>query len=383
MRMSGKARWIAALVAALALAVTFAACGSSDDDDGGSGGETSTTASSALPPEVTADVKRFTTRPTSIGIDAPIEREIPAGKEIYYIQCGSPVCATNGEYLKQAAETVGWRIRPVNAGLTPETIKAAWAQAVRDKPDGVVASGFPRSLFNPELAQLEAARVPVVDISVTDPPGRGISAVFAGTPDYVAAGERLAKYALVEEGGEDIHAMIVGVSAYPTVELIGTSFGETIKRYCDDCTTDKLDVPATSIGNDLPTRISTYLQSHPDVNWVVNGFADMSVGVPAALKSAGVGDDVKFIGINNNPTTAGYLKSGQSIVAEHIYGYPELMWRSIDFLIRTVNGESTDPSTAQTYPHWVVTKDTIPSTTDEFPTVEDYRAQYERIWGVG
>lgn len=383
MRMSGKARWLAALIAALALAVTLSACGSNEDEEGGSAGRTTTAAASTLPADVIADVERFTTRPTSIGIDVPVEREIPAGKEIYYIQCGSPVCATNGEYLKEAAETVGWRIRPVNAGVTPESVKAAWAQAVRAKPDGVVASGFPRSLFNPELAELEKARVPVVDISVTDPPGRGISAVFAGTPDYIAAGERLAKFALADAGGKDIRAMIVGVSAYPTVELIGKSFGETLARYCDSCTTDKLDVPATSIGNDLPTRISTYLQSNPDVNWVVNGFADMSVGVPPALKSAGVGEDVKFVGINNNPTTAGYLKSGQSVAAQHIYGYPELMWRSIDFLIRYVNGESTDPSTAPTYPHWVVTKDTIPSTTDEFPTVEDYQAQYERLWGIG
>ncbi|MDW5592790.1 substrate-binding domain-containing protein [Conexibacter stalactiti] len=386
--MRGTARLIAALIAALAIVLTVAACGSSDDDGGGSttssdGGAATAAADSSLPAEVTDAVREFTTRPTSIGIDAPVEREIPAGKEIYYIQCGSPVCATNGEYLKEAAEAVGWTIRPVNAGVTPESVKAAWAQAVRAKPDGVVASGFPRTMMNPELEELEAARVPVVDISVTDPPGRGISAVFAGTPDYVAAGERLAKYALVEAGGKDINAMIVGVAAYPTVQLIGRSFGETLERYCDSCSVDELDVPATSIGNDLPTRISTYLQGHPDVNWVVNGFADMSVGVPAALQSAGVGEDVKFVGINNNPTTAGYLKAGQSLVAEHIYGYPELMWRSIDFLIRSVNGESTDPSTAQTYPHWVVTKDTIPSTTDEFPTVVDYREQYERLWGVG
>jgi ribose transport system substrate-binding protein len=386
--MRGTARLIAALIAALAIAVTVAACGSSDDDggsstSGGDGGAATAAADSSLPPEVTDAVREFTARPTSIGIDAPIEREIPAGKEIYYIQCGSPVCATNGEYLKEAAEAVGWTIRPVNAGVTPESVKAAWAQAVRAKPDGVVASGFPRTMMNPELEELEKLRVPVVDISVTDPPGRGISAVFAGTPDYVAAGERLAKYALVEAGGKDVNVMIVGIAAYPTVQLLGRSFGETIERYCDSCSVDELDAPATSIGNDLPTRISTYLQGHPDVNWVVNGFADMSVGVPAALQSAGVGEDVKFVGINNNPTTAGYLKNGQSLVAEHIYGYPELMWRSIDFLIRSVNGESTEPSTAQTYPHWVVTKDTIPSTTDEFPTVEDYRAQYERLWGVG
>ncbi|MDO8186823.1 substrate-binding domain-containing protein [Conexibacter sp. JD483] len=381
------ARAIVALVAAFALVLTVAACGSSDDDGGGDGAGTSGAATapadSGLPAEVTDAVREFTTRPTSIGIDAPIEREIPTGKEIYYIQCGSPVCATNGEYLRAAADAVGWKVKAIKAGVTPESVKAAWGQAAQDKPDGVVASGFPRTMMNPELAELEAARVPVVDISVTDPPGRGISAVFAGTPDYVAAGERLAKYALVDAGGKDIKAMIVGVAAYPTVQLLGRSFGETIERYCDSCSVDELDVPATSIGNDLPTRISTYLQAHPDVNWVVNGFADMSVGVPAALQSAGVGDGVKFVGINNNPTTAGYLKAGQSVVAEHIYGYPELMWRAVDFLIRSVNGESTDPSTAQTYPHWVVTKDTIPSTTDEFPTVEDYRAQYERLWGVG
>ena len=388
MRIRGTARLVAALIAAFAIVLTVAACGSSDDDGGGGatsggGGAATTAADSSLPAEVTDAVREFTARPTSIGIDVPVRGRIPAGKEIYYIQCGSPVCATNGEYLKAAAETVGWKVKPVNAGVTPESVKAAWEQAVRAKPDGVVASGFPRTMMNPELEALEQARVPVVDISVTDPPGRGISAVFAGTPDYVTAGERLAKYALVDAGGKDINAMIVGVAAYPTVQLIGRSFGETLKRYCDSCSVDELDVPATSIGNDLPTRISTYLQAHPDVNWVVNGFADMSVGVPAALQSAGVGDDVKFVGINNNPTTAGYLKNGQSIVAEHIYGYPELMWRAVDFLIRSVNGESTEPSTASTYPHWVVTKDTIPSTTDEFPTVVDYREQYERLWGVG
>lgn len=388
MRIRGVARLLAALVATFAIVLTVAACGSSDDDGGDSAGTTSggaatAPADSGLPAEVTDAVREFTTRPTSIGIDAPIEREIPRGKEIYYIQCGSPVCATNGEYLRAAADAVGWTVKAIKAGVTPESVKAAWGQAAQDKPDGVVASGFPRTMMNPELAELEAARVPVVDISVTDPPGRGISAVFAGTPDYVAAGERLAKYALVDAGGKDINVMIVGVAAYPTVQLLGRSFGETLKRYCDSCSVDELDVPATAIGNDLPTRISTYLQAHPDVNWVVNGFADMSVGVPAALQSAGVGEDVKFVGINNNPTTAGYLKNGQSVVAEHIYGYPELMWRSVDFLIRSVNGESTEPSTAQTYPHWVVTKDTIPSTTDEFPTVEDYRAQYERLWGVG
>lgn len=390
MRIRGVARLLAALIAAVAIVLTVAACGSSDDDGGGDsasttsgGGAATAPADSGLPAEVTDAVREFTTRPTSIGIDVPVRGRVPAGKEIYYIQCGSPVCATNGEYLRAAADAVGWKVKAINAGVTPESVKAAWAQAAQDKPDGVVASGFPRTMMNPELAQLEAARVPVVDISVTDPPGRGISAVFAGTPDYVTAGDRLARFALVDEGGKDIKAMIVGVAAYPTVQLVGRSFGDTLKRYCDSCSIDELDVPATSIGNDLPTRISTYLQAHPDVNYVVNGFADMSVGVPAALKSAGVGEDVKFVGINNNPTTAGYLKGGQSIVAEHIYGYPELMWRSVDFLIRSVNGESTDPSTAQTYPHWVVTKDTIPSTTDEFPTVVDYREQYERLWGVG
>jgi ribose transport system substrate-binding protein len=379
--MSGKARRIGALALSLVALPVLAGCGGSDSPSSGSS-SAATKPSSKLPATVTDEVKRITTRPTTIGIDVPVKKAVPKGKVIYYIQCGSPVCATNGKYLKAAADAVGWKVHPVNAGVTPETVKAAWAQAARAKPDGIVASGFPRSLFEPELKQVQAAGVPVVDISVTDTATNGISAVFAGTPEYVAAGDRLAKYALSQAGGKDIHAMIVGVSAYPTVQLLGKSFGETIKKYCSGCTVDELSAPATSIGQDLPTRISTYLQAHPDVNWVVNGFADMSVGVPAALKSAGI-SGVKIVGINNNPTTAVYLKSGQSVVAEHIYGYPELMWRSVDFLIRKVNGEPTTPATDPTYPHWVITKDTIPSTTSEFPTVVDYAPQYKKLWGVG
>ncbi|ADB50786.1 sugar ABC transporter substrate-binding protein [Conexibacter woesei] len=374
-----RAGFLAALVAAVA--VPLAGCGSSGDGDGDKGGGT-TTAAADVSPRLRADVEEMTTRPTSIGIDVPIERAIPRDKEIYYIQCGSPVCATNGDYLVEAAEAVGWEVRRVNAGVTPESVKSAWLQAVRAKPDGVVASGFPRSLFNSELLALEEAGVPVVDISVTDPPGDGISAVFAGRPQFEAAGEQLAEYALVEAGGKDLDVAIVRVAAFPVVQVVGDAFAATIRAACTSCKIDFLDIPATSIGNDLPTRLSTYLQGHPDVNWVYNGFADMSVGVPAALQSAGIGDRVKILNTNNNPTTAGYMASGQDVVALHIYGYPELMWRSIDFFIRDLNGESTAPSTKPTFPDWVVTKETVPSTTELFPAVADYAAQYKRLWGV-
>lgn len=368
------------VASAAVLAVGLTACGGSDDSGGGTGDAGAVT----IPAELKAEVAKTTERPTSIGLTEPV-KSVPKAKRIAYIQCGAPTCAANGKFLKAAADAVGWTIEPIDAGSTPEQVKAAWAQAVRSKPDGVVASGFPRAFFEPELKQLAEAKIPVVDLSVTDPPGNGLSAVFAYNPDYVTAGTRLGNYAVVNSGGEQIKAVMVTTGAYKNLAIVGGSFSDAIKKHCSSCSVDELKVPATAIGKDLPTRISTYLQAHPDINWVYVGFADMLTGVPAALKSASIKPgDVKLVTINNTPISASYMRDEQYLVATHIYGYPEMMWRSIDFLIRELGGESTEGTTAHTLPAWVVTKDELPAdVTKEFPTVEDYEAQYRKLWGVG
>jgi len=325
-------------------------------------------------------VSKLEQRPITIGITDPIKGTIPSGKTIAFIQCGAPICASLGNDLTAAASQVKWTVKRINAGLSAETIKAAWDQAVSSKPDAVVASGTPRVLFNSELTQLSALKIPVIDMTTADTAGDGITQVFGGPDQYSQQGKNMADYMLVNSGGSTVNALSVTISAYPNITLVGKGLSTEMSAQCPKCTSATLDVPATSIGSDLPTRITSYLSAHPSVNWVYVGFSDMVTGLPAALSSAGLGK-VKIVTLSTNPTIATYMKNGQNLVMATGFDVTEMMWRSVDYLARTWTGSSTTQNTdPAALPSWFVTKDNLPSTTDNFPYVADYKAEYEKLW---
>ena len=61
-------------------------------------------------------------------------------------------------------------MNPIDGGLTPETVLAAWHLAAQNKHDGVIATGFPWVMYADPLAELHAAGIPVVLGYVTETP---------------------------------------------------------------------------------------------------------------------------------------------------------------------------------------------------------------------
>lgn len=369
---------LAATVVALALVLT--ACGGSS-----SGGSSSPSASSSSSggqfADIQASIQQNLQRPTSIGITDKVQGSIPKNKNIDWIQCSVPACVALTPPLKAAVQAVGWHLKVVDGGVTPESIKAAWDQAVQDKPDAVIASGFPRVLFNPEVAQLKKMGIPVLDMTTADSPGNGLTAVFDYGPDYLASGKRLADYALSKDGTK-VNAVSVTSSAFANLGFVAQGFKQELQAKCPSCKVASIDVPVTSIGKDLPTRVTSYFSAHPDVNWAYIGYDDMVLGLPAAMASAGLSGKVKLVTIDNEPATQAYMKNGQDLVASDGFPGPEIMWRCVDFLIRYYNKESTSPSTAHNLPVWLLTGDNVPSTTSGFPLVADYQSQYKALWGL-
>jgi ribose transport system substrate-binding protein len=374
-------RLLGVLAGVAAVAMLAAGCGSSSGGGSASGGGRAATSSSGSKyAALKTIVNKLEQRPASIGITDPIKGTIPTGKTIAFIQCGSPICASLGNDLAAAAAQVHWKVDRLNAGLTAETIKAAWDQAVSSKADAVVTSGTPRSLFNSELAQLKAKKIPVIDMTTADGAGNGLSQVYGGPGQYSEQGKYIADYMLVNGGSKPVNELSVTISAYPNITLVASGLSKEMSAQCSGCTTASLDVPASSIGSDLPTRITSYLSAHPSVNWVYVGFSDMVTGLPAALQAAGL-SSVKLVTLSTNPTIATYMKNGQNLVMATGFDTTEMMWRSIDYLARTWTGtpttQNTDPSKL---PSWFVTADNLPSTTENFPYVADYQAEYEKLW---
>ncbi len=396
------ARVIAAAVLCLvALALVIAGCGGGSSSTSSSGGSTessegsgaettgaeteegegSSNSESAFPAAAKAN-EEFEERPTSVGIETPVGKPIPKGKTIDFIQCGVPACKTEGELFEAAAKELGWTIKSINAGTTPEEIKAAYDQAIKDEPDAVLGSGYPRALFEPEIAQLKAKNIPVVQFFVEEKAGNGITAVIGGIPTSEMQGKMMADYILANSTNESMEVGSVNAKGFETVTGTIESVEKTIEEECSGCTVKTLEAPLTSIGKDLPQRIASFLTANPGIEWTTVGYNDMVTGLPTALKGAGV-ENADLTTVNISTSIAPYLANDEYLQATVGSSFNEVYWRGIDLLARLFAGvsykEDLDDSTL---PYWTITKDSLPTSSEEFPNVENYEEQFKQLWGI-
>lgn len=375
---------LAAVTTAAALAV--AGCGSSGDSSTAPAAETpaaSTEADGAVT-RLRAQIAQLETRPTSIGIDAPIEGPPAKGKDIVYLDCGVPACVELGKSLKEAATQVGWKVKVIPQGLTPESVKAAWGQVARDVPDAVVATGgFPTEIFADELAALHkggGAMVSVADVAPPQP-DKGYIASVAGAGRAELAGRQMADWTVAETDGK-AKVQMINVSGFPSVDLQYKAFAERLKQTCPACTMKTYDAPLSSLGRTLPDKVAQQLRRNPDANVLVLGSGDMAVGLPAALSGAGITDPPPAITQGQTPEIAKVLQDGG---IKAIYGQEvnEVMWRAVDVLLRHFAGQSLEPNVAgDVAAQWIITADDLPSTSEPFPLVADYQAQFRALWGL-
>jgi ribose transport system substrate-binding protein len=400
------ARVIAAVVLCLAaLALVIAGCGggsSSTSSSGGStessegtgaettGGETeeegeegeeSSSSETAFPAAAKAN-EEFEERPTTVGIETPVGKKIPTGKTIDFIQCGVPACKTEGEIFEAAASALGWTIKSINAGTTPEEIKAAYEQAIKDEPDAVLGSGYPRALFEPEIAQLKAKNIPVIEFFVEEEAGNGITAVIAGIGTTEVQGKMMADFILAHSTDEEMEIGSVNAKGFETVTATIENVEKTVEEECSGCSVKTLEAPLTSIGKDLPQRIASFLTANPGIEWTTVGYNDMVTGLPTALKGAGV-EDAKLTTVNINKSIAPYLENGEYLQATMGTSFYEVYWRGIDLLARLFAGvDYAEDEDDSTLPYWTITQESLPNSEEEFPVVEDYEAQFKKLWGV-
>ncbi len=366
------------------VAIVAAGCGSSSSSSSSSSSTSASTgasSTSAFPAAAKANAE-FEKRPTTVGITQPVGKKIPSGKTIDFIQCGVPACKTEGQLFEAAMKNLGWSMRSINAGTTPEEIKAAYAKAITDKPDAVLGSGYPRALFDPEIATLKQMKIPVVEFFVQEKAGNGITAVLGGEPTSETQGKMMADYILANSTNKSMELGTVNAQGFETVTATAVEVEKVIKQECAGCKTKRLDAPLTSIGADLPQRVASFLNANPGIEWVTVGYDDMVSGLPTALKGAGI-EKAKLSTVNISTAIAPYMKNGEYLQSTVGTSFPEVYWRGIDLLARLFAGAPYQEDLNDlTLPYWTITKATLPSTTTEFPVVTNYEEQFKKLWGV-
>jgi len=372
-----RAQRAARLLAAPALAaLAISACGSSSSSTTQSAGSSSSGLSQAK-----AFAAQYESRPTKIPVTQPVGQAIPTGKKIDFILCGVQSCQDLAKDFTAGATALGWTVNEINTKGTPQTVQAAWEQAVRDHPDAVVASGFPRAVFAQQLAQLQAANIPVVESSVDDTVGGGINLIVSTPQQSIPDGQMMAAWVVADSGGQ-ANTVYFDLPAFNILEPILGNFKTSYAQWCSGCPLDVVNVPVTAIGKDVPERVASYLRAHPNVNEVAFSLGLLNAGVPQALQALGLSSKVHIVVDLLDAVNAQYIAAGQTQAAT-VYATNEVAWTEADTLARLFTNQSIAPDVNAQLPWWLVTKDNLGSTTANFPLVADYQSQFKALWGVG
>ena len=160
-----------------------------------------------------------------------------------------------------------------------------------------------------------------------------------------------------------------------------------LHAWCPDtCTNVDVNATVNDIGTNLPQMVVSALQQHPDTNYIVYTFGDLSLGVAAAVKAAGF-TDVKTIGATPIQANIDGLASGTD---EAWVGVSNVIlgWRLMDAAARSFNGDpipnpvamSPDDTSAAAWPTpRIYTADNSPGTS-EFAEPANYPDLFRKLW---
>jgi ribose transport system substrate-binding protein len=368
-----------AVPALAALAVGLAACGSSNDSNQPESISGSTKAVLSSVP------KPITRPPTTIPISAPMKAPAPKGKTFFWLQCEVPICAKITKGVKAATAAMGWNLKTmIFKAAAPG---AGIESALQEKPDVIGVVGIPSAAVRPQLAAAAKAGIPVLACGGPEQPSPTTYRGICGNttePD----GEQMARWAIRDSGGE-AHMVTVTIGDYPSLATTVNGINKTAKKYCPQCSTDVLNVTIDDLGQgQVASKLVAYLQSHPKVNYVLFTFADLQVGVPAALTSAGFAKKVTAVG---NGAAEAQFQALANGAHEAWLAYPAVLegWMLLDAAARLVSdGKLPDGYQKQLdhLPTYVVdtaaaAKALAPSYDWDGPT--NYQEQFKRLWKVG
>jgi hypothetical protein len=384
------------------LGLTAAACGDDDEDDTAteateatdetdatdatdatSSATQATTAATAADggaeeidlEQAAAIVEEFSVRPTEIPNTAPIEGEIPTGKQVYFISCGAPACEAEIPILEEAAEILEWDLTAISTDPTkPEQITAAWDRVVNEKPDALLYTATPRSQVASQFDAAAANGTVLVACCTTDPPEDGLTYVISTPEQTGELGRIIAAWVVDDAAGEPAHALYLDLPDFPILSALRTDFEASLEELCAPCTHDAIEFGLADLAS-ASDQVVSYLRAHPDVKYVIQS-TDSTFSLPAALEAAGL-DDIRIFGEGPTSATLADIEAGRQ-AGTMAFAFWEIMFSMMDAAARSFVGQEIELPAP---PNWILTAGTFPTGVDTFPLVEDVVEQYSALWG--
>ncbi|MGV1047019.1 MAG: sugar ABC transporter substrate-binding protein [Solirubrobacterales bacterium] len=361
----------------LLVAMLVTGCG------GGGGGGSTADSTGASTASTEASAPESGGAAAEIPITEPLKGKPPA-KKLAWLQCEVPQCATYTKGFEEATEALGWQLDVVN--FKAEAPGSA-IQSALDQGAGYIAmTGVPNALIKPQLAAAKAKGVPILSCFSSDPPSATGVAMQCGDQTMIRSeSEELAQW-IINDSGDEANVVMVVVRDYPLIAYEEEVLAERLKA-CSGCSFKALPVTVGELGEGaVPQAVASYLQSNPDTNYVEFGFGDLATGVHQSLKAAGLGENVKLVGMSAVESNLQGIKDGtEDAWTVQPSGYAA--WLMTDAAARLSLGMPlSQERKAADMPTLLVTDpseaEPLLETNGEWPGPTGFQDYFRKLWGV-
>jgi ABC-type sugar transport system substrate-binding protein len=305
------------------------------------------------------------------------------GKTIVYVaqSMTNPGVAGAAEGVKEATEAIGWKVRIIDGQGAPAGIQAALSQAISVKPDGIVLSGFDPKSTAQQVAQANAAGIPLIGWHAVDAPGPSKDPELLGnvTTRVQDVAKLSADWVISQSNGR------AGVVVFTDASIpFAKGKSDLIEKELATCSDVKVlktsNIPIADASNRTPQEVSALLSRY-GTKWThsvaINDlyFADAAPSLRAAGKQgngapfsigAGDGDPSAFQRINSKQFQAATVPEPLS----------EQGWQIVDEFNRAFAGK---PASGYIAPVHITTAANSGSKSSWDP--KKYRDAYRKLWG--
>lgn len=375
-------RGLACPAAASLMVLAFTACGSSDDTAGTTAKTSTAAADSPAVATAKAEFAKYAKPQPAITLPQLPEKP-PSGKTITIATCPLPVCKAETDPAKEYAEKLGWKVTYVQTDLTPASYQSTLDQILQNPTDmAAIGPVVPNSVVSKQLDALQKKGIDIVEFAPAGDRGTAEGPVLATVtgPESLAQSGRLMGSAIVADKGSAPKTLFVWDPALaPTFGSIKDAFTKEVQSAGG--TVGVLNTNIGDVGKSVPTQVVSYLQSHPDVEYVAFVVADFGTGVPQALKSAGLSDQVKIISrapqaanLENVKTGAEWAMVGEENASAGVRAIDQLARITMD---QPLSDELRNPA------GWaeIYTKDNPPR--GDTVTTPGYPEAFLKAWNIG
>jgi ribose transport system substrate-binding protein len=400
-----------AIAISLCVLALVAGCSSSGSTSAPAGSGSSPSAPSGEQAPVATGVSnqesaaRQTRYRGTLTLPSAASRPAGTGKKFVSMSAGQSSISSSipVDAVEQAAKAIGWKVSVYDEQLNPANAPGLLRQAISSGANGIIMDATDCPTIKGPLQEAKAKGIPVIGIysfDCNDPVfGGGGQPLFSGYINYGVKGSTVAELTTAADkfteayGAAQADAMIAATNGHAKIiyfndpefvvlHYTGLGFLNEIKSKCPGCSVvAKVSFTGTELGSVLQQKASAALLQHPEANAVKSPFTAASIlGISAAVSQSGRAGNIYVMGGEGFQPELDLLRAHQGISAAMIAPSDWTGWAAVD----TLNSLFRHQAPAFSGLGWELVDGThnLPATGPFLGSI-DYKAIYEKAWGVG